>query len=205
MSDWIRANSLHEKDDWRCAWWSYNLSIRVVVGYSRSPGVGVCPKLRGRASGAAAALSRWYLETDLRGNLKVLLWGCASLPAEAGVGEQGEMPLRRELAWQILPDGVHYELSASITAGHGQTAELATLMPAASWRDSRGCRPHGACVHLTHPDGKIALFNDGGLEMAYAPALLWERNGPGGRAPPRGDGLRCAAGFCGYATRTSIS
>lgn len=121
------------------------------------------------------------LELDLGGNhliknIKALIWGSAFF--------QGSEPalwftrarkiLERELASQILPDGLHFERSP---AYHLQVfADLLEIRH--TWPEGVPCpsldnaldRMAQATVDLTHPDGLPSLFNDGGLHMAYTPA-----------------------------------
>jgi uncharacterized heparinase superfamily protein len=57
-----------------------------------------------------------------------------------------------------------------------------------------------ACSVLTHPDGKVSLFNDGGLDLAYAPEVLFDAlERLGLTRPKRQDGpfALAEAGFYG--------
>lgn len=216
VSDWIESNPLREKDAWACAWWSYNLSIRVVVWMQQI--ARRRPRLpESFVAAAAASLARQlrflerHLETDLRGNhlmrnIKALLWGGAFFagPEARRWWRRGGALLERELEWQILADGAHYELSASYHCQvMGDLLEVASLLPEGGRRRMLVAtldRMAQVAVHLTHPDGRVILFNDGGLEMAYAPAPLWAAHAAlGGRPPELADGpfaLR-EAGFYG--------
>jgi uncharacterized heparinase superfamily protein len=82
--------------------------------------------------------------------------------------------LARELPRQILPDGMHFELSPSY---HCQVfADLLEIRhalganPPGGALDEALARAAQATADLAHPDGLIAQFGDAGLHMAYAPA-----------------------------------
>jgi hypothetical protein len=193
VSDWIDKNPLHAGDAWRCAWWSYNLAIRVVVWMQqiaarrhRLPDAFVAE--------AAASLAQHlrflerHLETDLRGNhlmrnLKALLWAGAFFtgPESDRWWRKGEALLESELAWQILDDGCHYERSPSYHCQvFGDLLEVASLCrtgrrlagPLEAKLLAALDRMATAAMRLTHPDGGVTLFNDGGLGMAYRTAEL---------------------------------
>ncbi len=221
VSDWIERNPLDAPNAWRCAWWSYNLAIRVVVWMQqiaarrqRLPDAFVAAAVASLAQ-QLRFLER-HLETDLRGNhlmrdLKALLWAGSFFagPEAERWRRTGEALLASELAWQVLDDGCHYERSPSY---HCQV--LGDLLEIASLRHAGLClaapleakllaaldRMAAAALHLTHPDGGVALFNDGGLGMAYKTAELLEAHTRAGRpAPAVGDGAFAlpAGGFYG--------
>jgi uncharacterized heparinase superfamily protein len=130
---------------------------------------------------------RSNLETDICGNhliknIRCLLWASVSIdcPQSATWGALGRRLLRRELVRQILPDGMHYELSpayhcqvlgdllecASVLHGDEQVELLTSIEPMMD-----------AMRLLTHPDGLISLFSDGGLHMVYSPSEIEEVRG----------------------------
>ncbi len=196
VGDWIAANPLSDPNAWACAWWSYNLSIRVVVWMQqlaarrqRLP--------RPFVAAVTASLARQlrflerHLETDLRGNhlmrnIKALIWaGAFFTGAEAERWRAtGETLLARELDWQILPDGCHYERSPSYHCQvFGDLLEIMTVLGPGPLRERLRLildRMALACVALTHPDGQVALFNDSGLQMAYRPEILLAAHEAGG-------------------------
>ena len=182
---WIAANPRGRSGSWRDSWNSYALSLRVVVLMQEL--------VRRRETLAAAVAERIEaslveqleflernLETDLGGNhliknIKALIWASAYFegPEAARWREAGLGLLAGELGRQILPDGMHYERSASY---HAQVfADLIECRQALG-EDPLGGKLDGALARmaqvtadLAHPDGGPVLFNDAGLTMAYAP------------------------------------
>ncbi|MFH1037836.1 MAG: alginate lyase family protein [PVC group bacterium] len=186
VRDWIRQNRLYGKGYWMDSWNSYSISIRCLVWMQQYA-------LRWKRldeetrKGLLSSLCRQIrflrhnLEKDLKGNhllknCKTLIWagrffrGAESERWPAA----GKKILYRELQEQILPDGMHYERSPAyhlqvfadllecyrvIDGSPGEKRELAGVL-------RRMARVTG---QLTHPDGLISLFNDGGLHMTYQP------------------------------------
>jgi Heparinase II/III-like protein/Heparinase II/III N-terminus len=188
VDDWIAGNPRHARDAWRHAWRPYNLSLRVVVWMeelARRAGR-LEPGFVARMLASSAEQLRFlegHLETDLRGNhliknIRALLWGgaCFSGPEAARWTALGTRLLRRELAEQVLPDGCHYERSPAYhcqVMGDLLACRAALPEPLPELEDALA-RMASALVRLTHPDGDVALFNDGGLSMALPPARLLE-------------------------------
>lgn len=216
VGSWIAENPLRASDSWACAWWSYNLSIRVVVWMQQI--AARRPRLPDAfIASAATSLAQQlrflerHLETDLRGNhlirnLKALIWAGAFFtgPEAERWRRTGAALLAKELAWQILGDGCHYELSPSYHCQvMGDLLEVASVLEAGDFKNELLAtldRMARVCVLLTHPDGQVALFNDGGLGMAYPAATLLEAHAAMGRLPPdTADGVFAlsAAGFYG--------
>jgi uncharacterized heparinase superfamily protein len=197
IEDWIEHNPAEAPDAWRYAWRPYNLAVRAAVwleGLARRRDC-LPPATVRRTSASLAQQLRYlerHLETDLRGNhliknIRALAWGgaCFAGPDAERWTELAHALLRRELAEQILPDGCHYERSP---AYHCQVmADLlacrAALRPALPELDRALDRMAGVLALLTHPDGRIAPFNDGGLSMAPAPAELAAVHAALGGAP----------------------
>jgi uncharacterized heparinase superfamily protein len=198
VDDWIANNPRHARDAWRYAWRPYNLSLRVVVWMEElARRVGrLEPGFVARVLASSAEQLRFlegHLETDLRGNhliknIRALLWGgaCFGGPEAARWTALGKRLLRRELAEQVLPDGCHYERSPAYhcqVMGDLFACRAALPEPLSELEDALA-RMAQALVRLTHPDGGVALFNDGGLSMAPPPAALLEAYGKLlGRAP----------------------
>lgn len=185
MLDWIERVKPFEPDYWLDNWNSYSLSIRVVVWMQQlaSRGLPFTGDQRARVQGSLIAQLRFLrqnLELDIGGNhliknIKALLWARAALSGSeaAAWGRLGERLLARELKEQILPDGMHYELSPTY---HNQV--FADLI------DCHAALPDGPqreqlaklldqmaqlCIDFRHPDGGVSLFNDCGLYFAYTP------------------------------------
>ena len=182
---WIAANSPIRAGAWRDSWNSYALSLRVVVWMQQLT--------RRREAIAPAAHARITvnltsqvvfltenLETDIGGNhliknIKALIWAAAFFEGETAREWRalGQRHLRAALAEQVLPDGVHYELSPSYHAQvFADLLECRRALPpdeAPAALDDALRRMAIATADLAHPDGKAAQFNDAGLHMAYSP------------------------------------
>ena len=108
--------------------------------------------------------------------MKALAWAGSVFTGAVGAGwaSRARQLLAPELAVQVLPDGFHFERSPSyhcqVTADLLEVAaadpELASvILPLASHMVA------GAAA-TTHPDGRIAQFNDSGINMAYTAEAL---------------------------------
>lgn len=193
VSDWIAKNSVNASNAWRFSWRQYNLSIRVVVWMqqlalrrSRLP-----ERFVNAVTGSLVQQLRFlerHLETDIHGNhlirnIKALIWAGSFFdgPQAEYWRRRGEMLLAGELPRQILRDGWHYELSPSYHCQvMGDLLEIASVLQAGALRDDLLAaldRMVVALVGATHPDGTIALFNDGGLGLAYQPGQLLDAYG----------------------------
>lgn len=187
VTDWMSANPPYRPGYWLDNWNSYALSIRCVVWMQELArrGERVPLATRARMEASLAQQLRFLvanLETDIGGNhilknIKALLWaGCYfSGPEPREWARAGAALLERELHEQILDDGMHFERSP---AYHAQT--FADVLECHHVCDEplRGrtagvlARMAQALADLTHPDGLVSLFNDGGLGMTYHPAEL---------------------------------
>lgn len=215
VRDWIAANRPYSPGYWLDAWNSYALSIRSVVWmqqYARRLRT-LPPEFLDTWKNSIAEQLDFLatnLERDIGGNhviknIKALLWGGQFFQGRFGdrLARLGGKLLDAELRRQILSDGFHFELSP---AYHCQV--FADLLECWGLRPPSG-RPSrlqttlermaGVIVDMTHPDGRVALFNDGGLEMGYSPATLlrtWTRLG--GRAKTADAWHAFAYGDAGY-------
>lgn len=223
IEDWIRNNPRRRRGAVRYAWRPYNLSIRVVVwmrelAHRRSR---LDPDVLAFAARSLAAQIRFlehHLETDLRGNhlirnLRALLAaGRFFAGPEAGRWQRlGSALLAAELDEQILADGCHYERSPSYHCQVlGDLLECRAWLPAGPLRerlDERLAAMVRAARLLDHPDGRVALFNDGGLHVAPTveelegsfTALL----GPP-PTPPAGAFALPEAGYWGFHDRRDV-
>lgn len=188
VQDWIAANPPWQSGYWLDNWNSYAISIRCVTwmqwlaeqGHILSPA---------EADAIVASLVEQIrflegnLETDIRGNhlvrnIRCQMW--AGRFFECREADRwwatGTRLLERELVAQLLPDGMHVELSP---AYHCQV--LADLLDIAGLYDDssragllqRLESSVQAMLNLTHPDGFISLFSDGGLHMAVEPQTCY--------------------------------
>jgi uncharacterized heparinase superfamily protein len=211
--DWIDRNPPYRRGYWNADWNAFALSIRTVVWMQQwvargvDPGSPFAARLLGSLTRQLVFLER-NLEVDIGGNhllknVKALLWAGAffSGPAAARWSALGQRLLARELAEQILADGMHFERSP---AYHAQvTADLLecwAVHPEGPGRESLGrALAIEALADLTHPDGAPSLFGDGGLHMAYPPAEILEaiERHVGVRAPARPVFALDTAGYFG--------
>ncbi len=183
--DWIDANPLVAKKALWAAWNPYSISLRVVVWMQQCARHG----WKSTDSGVALVLTSLaeqlhylfrHLERDIGGNhlvknLKALLWGASffSGPDSDAWYLTSARLLQKEVDRQVLPDGMHFELSP---AYHFQVfADLLEIRhvwrekPIPAWLDLALDRMAQVSVDITHPDGLPSQFSDGGLHMAYRP------------------------------------
>jgi uncharacterized heparinase superfamily protein len=186
IHSWIGANSRSRPGMWRDSWNSYALSIRVVVWMQQlAARRHLLPS--SFLAQVAASLRRQLLflernlETDIGGNhliknMKALLWGGTFFAgADAARWRMvGLKLLRAELARQILPDGMHYELSLSY---HNQVfadlLECRQLLGSEALEGALDRALHAmaqVAADLVHPDGFGCQFSDAGAAMAYSSA-----------------------------------
>ncbi len=204
IHQWIAANPPWQPGYWHDSWNSYTLSLRVVVWMQRIAAWSVDrshPALASIHASLAQQLSflERNLELDIGGNhlvknIKALSWGAAfftGATADRWRARALEL-LDKELARQVLADGVHYERSPSY---HAQVfADLIetrdALGPAAPEALDRALGGMArATALLAHPDGGAALFNDAGLTMAYPPGeCLTAYTAATGRTVPQPQG-----------------
>ena len=218
VEDWIANNRPYRPEYWRDAWNSYTTSLRVVVWLQQLArrrerlNQGLVVRMTSSLVEQIDSLHQ-HLETDLGGNhliknLKALLWGarCLHLPAASRWRRTAQALLRRELAEQILADGVHYERSPSyhcqVFADLVECFEVLEDEPLKAQLGAALARMAAATADLAHPDGRVALFNDAGLSMAYAPGeCLAAYRQVSGRAIPQRAHIRLEnAGFFGVRT-----
>ncbi|WP_066661500.1 MULTISPECIES: heparinase II/III family protein [unclassified Sphingomonas] len=219
INQWIAANPPWQPGYWHDSWNSYTLSLRVVVWMQRIAAWGIdradpaLGPIHASLAQQLAFLER-NLELDIGGNhlvknIKALSWGAAFF--SGAIAERWRARaldlLDKELARQVLADGVHYERSpsyhAQVFADLIETRDaLGPAAPPALDRALDGMAR--ATVLLAHPDGAPALFNDAGLTMAYAPVeCLTAYTGSTGRAVPQPQGgfALPTAGYFGLHTQ----
>lgn len=184
--DWISANPPFRPGYWKGDWNSYALSLRAVVWMQRIAALGAASDpdalatVRGSLVGQLRFLER-HLELDLGGNhllknLKALLWGAAYFAGTADASRWSRLAggrLIREIDEQILPDGMHYERSPAyhvqVLVDLVECLHVAPAGPLAERLADAVDRAAAALDGVVHPDGRVSLFNDGGLHMTYAP------------------------------------
>ncbi|MDZ7691018.1 MAG: heparinase II/III family protein [Balneolaceae bacterium] len=194
VADWIEQNPPYKKGYWLDSWNSFALSIRVVVWMQQIArrkeylGESFLGEVSESIYGQLLFLEN-NLEKDIKGNhliknIKALLWGASFFKQDTNVKRWhavGKKLLQQELDEQVLSDGMHYERSP---AYHCQV--LADLIECYLMLDDQKIKNSlevklanmgNALMKVTHPDGNISLFNDGGLQMAYAPDELLEALG----------------------------
>ena len=183
VHDWIKANPPYCPGYWRDRWNSYALSIRCVVWMQEIA--------RGRLTPDELTLAslceqirflKQNLELDICGNhlvknIKALLYAGACFHGSEpdSWSNLGRKLLGREISTQVLADGVHFERSPSyhlqVFADLLECYQLLPDLPIRALLGESLDQMAQASADLTHPDGLISLFNDGGLHMAYSPAV----------------------------------
>lgn len=182
---WIDSNPPYGPGYWKDSWNSYALSLRVVVWMQQfaSRAARLEQPIRAAMITSIARQIRFLeanLETDIGGNhliknIKALIWASAVFagPEADRWRALGLRLMRDELPRQIFADGMHYERSHSyhcqafadlLECRHALRAD-----PLDGALDDALARMGRAAADLAHPDGGVALFNDAGLSMAYAP------------------------------------
>lgn len=219
--DWVDRVPPWSTEFWKDDWNSYALSIRVFTwirillenGFMLDQGgkeiieKSLAQQLR--------FLSR-NLETDIGGNhlvrnARALIAGGAYFDGPEGEMflEQGERLLREILYDQVLPDGVHFELSP---AYHLQVVsdliDCIALLPVErqqDWLEKIESMVRFA-VDTTHPDGQTSLFADAGLNMTTPPAVVFQRWVDLGRSVPQASAtwVRPEAGYAGLRSEQDL-
>ena len=211
---WIAHHTPYEAGYWYAGWSSYVLSLRTVVWLQQ---LATRPSLGDevRSAGAASIVEQLrvladHLELDVEGNhlvknAKALLWAARCYEGDEARewGDRGSALLRNVLDDQILADGMHYERSP---AYHGQVLEdlleCHHVLEPGALRDRVASILPGmaaALATLTHPDGCVSLFNDGGLHMSRPVAqTLGAAGGFGVPTDREGPFALADAGFYGH-------
>jgi uncharacterized heparinase superfamily protein len=198
VDDWIDSNPPAKDGYWLDAWNAWAVSIRSVAWMRR---LAASPGLIPRATKALDSLTaqlrflEHHLEFDVDGNHLVkdalaLVWAGSFFEGDPAVAwhRRGTELLLAAAAGQVLPDGVHIERSPSY---HAQVfADLVEGFPLLTDVGRRQLAPvlermAQALADLTHPDGSVALFNDGGLTMAPDPARCMRAYGEAVAVPPK--------------------
>lgn len=215
VGEWIERNPPYARRYWMDVWNSYTVSIRSVVFMQQYAArqARLSGPLRERLLSSLVRQIRFLasnLERDLGGNhllknLKALLWAARFFEGSEARrwGALGMRLLEHEVAEQILPDGMHYERSPSYHAQvFADLVETFSVLPDGPERSRLGARLPAmaqALVDTTHPDGRVALFNDGGQSAAYAPGSCLDayRRVVGAPPAPRASFALSSAGYFG--------
>ena len=206
--DWIRRCTPAQR---RVAWEPYPTSLRLMNWCGLC-----CGKFRKETEeDGEFRRELWhsvYLQAEwLRGHLETYLLGNHLLENGAALafvgscfsGDSGKRWLKkgleildRQIAEQILPDGMHFERSPMY---HVRMTYLMRLLRDTGHEKLKGrvaeplTRMRRALAHLCHPDGQIALFNDSAFGIYNDPADLL-----GPEAAPAGPWALPDAGYYGY-------
>lgn len=186
ISDWIEQNPPYGPRYWHDHWNSYALSIRCVVWMQQAEARQFDLKDTWGKRFLASLVEQLtflshHLELDIKGNhliknIKALLWGSAYFagPESERWKRLAHRLLQKELEEQILSDGVHFERSPAYHAQvFADLLESLSLLTPGDLRNSlisHLARMAQALTDLSHPDGLLSQFNDGGLHMAYSPS-----------------------------------
>lgn len=221
VGDWIRRNRPYGKEYWLGSWNSYALSIRVVVWlqqlYLRRDLSECFRELVSQSICEQLNFLCANIESDIEGNhlvknAKALILGARSVSGRLGSrwAGLGEKLLASILDKQILPDGVHYELSASYHAQVladlleiGEAMRNGVLSDRLRHSTDNMRRALGL---LTHPDGGPVLFGDAGLNSAYSLAQIMECRAFAAAEvlPPDGGFSLTEAGYYGFRNRETF-
>ena len=185
VSDWISQNIPYRPGYWLDNWNSYALSIRVVVWLQqlqlRQDRLNMeFQDLLVRSVVSQIRFLLRNLEVDICGNhiiknIKALLWAGRAFEGEEAKRwiDRASLLLERELNKQLLSDGLHFELSGAYHAQvFADLLECYSVFPVGNLREHLANKLWSMAqvlTDLTHPDGKICLFNDSGLHMTYQP------------------------------------
>lgn len=188
VTDWISQNRPYRTGYWFDSWNSYAISIRLVawMGEFQTRHKRLDKKMVEtwkHSIQEQLGFLQNNLERDIGGNhivknIRALYWG-AKFFSNTGKNEfalLADQLLSVELENQILDDGFHFELSPAYHClVFGDLLDCWRLMPENDLKGKLAKKLIAMAqviADLTHPDGHISLFNDGGLNMALAPKVL---------------------------------
>lgn len=200
IEDWIKNNPSDDKNSWRYSWNSYALSIRILnwIDHILSIKNNKKESLNKIQYSCFEQLNHLSnnLEFDINGNhiiknVRSLLRGATYFSEKQSINwiEKSLRILKIELDFQILEDGMHFELSPSY--------HLIVLEDFLCIRRSlnflKGKYPNKVSKEIidnlnskifkmskiinliTHCDNLISLFGDGGLNMAKNPESILKK------------------------------
>lgn len=188
VDDWIHHNRPYHSGYWLDSWNSYAISIRTVawMGELARRRQRLPPEFTARAERSIYEQLRFLLanlELDIGGNhliknIKALYWGSRYFagPFASSMALRASRLLAKQLDCQLLSDGFHFERSPSYHVQvFADLLDVWRLMRPGELRE-RLARALAAMAQvvadMTCPDGLLALFNDGGLNMTHKPDAL---------------------------------
>ena len=164
-------------------WAPYPTSLRLMnwcaLFFADEPAAELWPSVWRQAQRLTQTLETHLLGNHLLENAAALacVGVCFDGAAAAGWRRIGFDLLRAQLAEQILPDGVHFERSPMY---HARVLYVLGFLANTGDGDLRGIvepylpRMRHAAAALTHPDGRIALFNDAAFDIYPDPPTVAE-------------------------------
>jgi uncharacterized heparinase superfamily protein len=174
---WIKENNPGSGPGWE----PYPVSLRLVnwmkwLVAGHEPGRGVIASIAVQSRWLEQRLEYHLLGNHLIANAKALVF--AGLYFEGDEArrwyELGMRILERELGEQVLPDGGHFERSPMYhhivledLLDMIQLHQLFEFVPPLSWTDLVTRMLEWSAI-MSHPDGKIAFFNDAAFSVAPA-------------------------------------
>lgn len=215
--DWVEKHPPYRPGYWLDSWNAYAVSLRCVCWmhwltiHASDLNDDSQKTILSSLSEQIHFLER-NLEVDIRGNHLIKNIKCLILAGRFFAGHkaaqwmtQGRQMLFREVEMQFQNDGMHFELSP---AYHCQVfadcVEAASALPATDRSEVvLRLKPAADALHqMTHPDGLVSLFSDGGLHMAYLPSeCLAAYESMGGELPVQRSVFRLdEAGYFGVRT-----
>ena len=183
VDSWIENNPPFQPGYWLDNWNSYSVSIRCLVwmqqfarrqqSFSEPFKIRLIDSVRDQIRFLESNLELDICGNHLVKNIKTLVWASQFFCGEDADrwGRLAGDLLKRELAEQILGDGTHFERSPAYHAQvFADLLECYAVMPAELAEEIGPALKSmaQALVDLTHSDGLVSLFNDGGLHMAYS-------------------------------------
>ncbi|HTF88258.1 MAG TPA: alginate lyase family protein [Planctomycetota bacterium] len=222
IRDWILNVRPYRPGYWRDSWNPYSISLRCVVWMQLFARRGDAwpddfKHLLRESLFAQLRFLSANVELDIGGNhliknIVALLWAGRLFdgPKARRFTIRGERLLERELSRQILDGGMHFERSpayhAQVFADLCECLQLIAPGTLHTRLEAELGAMAKALADLTHPDGQVSLFNDGGLHMAHSPAECldaFER--ASGHRPTQARVFRFdQAGFFGVRDATSL-
>ena len=191
ICDWINQCPPYEKIYWLSSWNSFALSIRSIT-WMQQFSVRIDKLDNEKIPTMLSSLFEQILfleknlELDIGGNhlvknIKTLLWASKFFNCKESERwkKRGTLLLKKEIHEQILSDGVHYERSPSyhlqVLCDFIECFHVLEESELKRYLKQTINKMIEAAQAFTHPDGKISLFNDSGLDMSRSPDEITEK------------------------------